>query len=237
MTDTITTQSPIQVHVGQYPVNNIYPCVQGEGVQTGVAMVLLRLHGCGVGCPWCDTKETWDFVPEDEGTTLDEVLGTTTRYVWLDAETIASTIAERFAGPKWVLLTGGEPAQYHLVPLVEALHRRGYKVAIETSGTESGHFDAGLDWVCVSPKLNMPGGKAFRLDTLSSADEIKFVVGKPDDIAVLEDLLAQATLKPDAQILLQPVSQSPKATRLCIDTVQTRGWRLSIQIHKYLDLP
>src|SRR5689334_15749490 len=125
-------------------------------------------------------------------------------FVWLDAETIAETIAERFRGPKWILLTGGEPAQYPLAPLVEALHQRGYRVAIETSGTETGHFDAGLDWVCVSPKLNMPGGKVFNLATLENADEIKFVVGKADDIVILEDLLAQATLKENAQILLQP---------------------------------
>lgn len=221
----------------RYPVNTIYPCVQGEGVQTGVAMVLLRLHGCGVGCPWCDTKETWYMNPTNERPTLQDAIGTNVFYAWADAGTIATTIKNEFPGPKWILLTGGEPAQYELKSLVDALHVEGYQVAIETSGTEIGHVNTGLDWVCVSPKIGMPGGKIFNPATLESADEIKFVVGRESDITQIDAVLAGVTLQPTTQILLQPISQSIKATQLCIETVQERGWRLSIQIHKYLDLP
>jgi 7-carboxy-7-deazaguanine synthase len=217
-----------------YPVNDLYTCVQGEGVQTGVAMVLLRLHGCAVGCPWCDTKETWEFAPENQVDTLAAALGANPRYVYLSAAAIAEHIRANHPGPKWVLVTGGEPAQVGLRPLVAAIHAIGLKAAIETSGTEMGHVGADFDWVCVSPKLNMPGGKAIQPAALAVADEIKHVVGRQQDIEALDGLLTDIPLKPDVHICLQPVSVSPKATALCLEVVQQRGWRLSVQMHKYI---
>ncbi len=201
-----------------------------------MAMVLLRLHGCAVGCSWCDTKETWEMDAANEVDSLDAALGANPRYVYLSAEEIAAVVAEQHPGPKWVLLTGGEPAQYDLVALVTALHGRGYRVALETSGTEVGHVNANIDWVCVSPKIGMPGGKEIKEAAVVSADEIKHVIGKPADIDQLDALLAAMPTKPDVQICLQPVSTSPKATQLAIDTVQQRGWRLSVQTHKYINV-
>ncbi len=216
-----------------YPVNDLYTCVQGEGVQTGVAMVLLRLHGCAVGCPWCDTKETWEFEPQHQVETLAEAQGANSRYVYLSATAVAEHIQAHHPGPKWVLVTGGEPAQYGLRPLVTAIHNIGLKAAIETSGTEVGHVGAGFDWVCVSPKLNMPGGKTVQPAALAVANEIKHVVGRQQDIDELDELLTLA-LKPDVHICLQPISVNPKATALCLEVVQQRGWRLSVQMHKYI---
>jgi len=220
-----------------YPVNDCYTCIQGEGVQTGVAMVLLRLHGCAVGCPWCDTKETWDMDRAHERQSLADVLGANAQYTYQPANTIAEYIRANHAGPRWVLISGGEPAQYPLKELAEALHAQGYTLALETSGTEVGHIGAGIDWVCVSPKIAMPGGRTIQHEALESADEIKHVVGTARDIEALDALLAAVKLKPTAQICLQPVSVSPKATQLCIETVQQRGWRLSVQMHKYLKQP
>lgn len=220
-----------------YPVNDCYTCIQGEGVQTGVAMVLLRLHGCAVGCPWCDTKETWDFDEANHVATLPEALGANPRYAMLAASGIVAHIRAHHPGPRWVLVTGGEPARVDLRPLVKALHEAGYRVALETSGTETGHLGAAFDWVCVSPKIDMPGGKHIQPAALSIADEIKHVIGKQSDIDQLDSLLANLNLKPGVQICLQPVSLSPKATQLCIETVQSRGWRLSVQTHKLLGQP
>lgn len=217
-----------------YPVNDCYTCIQGEGVQAGVAMVLLRLHGCEVGCPWCDTKETWTFDPTQEVATIADALGANPRYTTMSAAAIARHIGQNHPGPKWVLVTGGEPAQYDLKPLVTALHQRRYQVALETSGTETGHLAAGFDWVCVSPKLNMPGGKVVKAEALASAHEIKHVVGRQQDINNLDALLAAHPVSPEAQICLQPVSLSRKATDLCMSAVQARGWRLSLQTHKYI---
>ena len=165
--------------------------------------------------------------------TLAEAQGANSRYVYLSATAVAEHIQAHHPGPRWVLVTGGEPAQYDLRPLVTAIHNIGLKAAIETSGTEVGHVGAGFDWVCVSPKLNMPGGKTVQPAALAVANEIKHVVGRQQDIDELDELLTLA-LKPDVHICLQPVSISPKATALCLEVVQQRGWRLSVQMHKYI---
>jgi 7-carboxy-7-deazaguanine synthase len=135
------------------------------------------------------------------------------------------------------MVTGGEPAEQDLEYLVACLHAASFKVAIETSGTATGHLGASFDWVCVSPKIDMPGGKPILKTAIESADEIKHVVGKQEDIDRLDRLIASVSLAPHVQICLQPVSQSPKATELCYRTCLERGWRLSLQMHKYLDKP
>lgn len=214
-----------------YPINNIYPCIQGEGCQTGLPMVMLRLQGCDVGCSFCDTKETWEKNPELERSSIQDVLGTNSYYTEKIQTEILVYIKQNHPNIKWVLVSGGEPAHYYLEPLVNVLHDGGLKVAIETSGTKQEILETAFDWVCVSPK------KGVLPETLSVADEIKYVVGKQDDVDQLDKLLSKSTLKQGCQICLQPISQSRRATELCIQTVQARNWRLSIQIHKYLNIP
>ncbi|NWJ45329.1 MAG: 7-carboxy-7-deazaguanine synthase QueE [Chloroflexi bacterium] len=220
-----------------YRVNNLYTCVQGEGTLAGTAMVLLRLHGCGVGCIWCDTGETWFVRNEDKVNNLEQALGTNTRFVEMSAQAIAQIIVEQHKGPKWVLVTGGEPTEQPLKPLVTELQRSGYRVALETSGTANGGVGASINWVCVSPKIDNPNGKPLLPEVIFEADELKFIVGKEADLEKVDRFLATFRYKESTQILLQPLSLNPKATKLCIETVQNRGWRLSIQTHKYLDLP
>jgi organic radical activating enzyme len=91
----MTRLSPASA-TGRYPVNDCYTCIQGEGVQTGVTMVLLRRHGC----PWCDTKETWHFDPQQQVGTLAEALGANSRYVYLSAGDIARHLVAHHPGPK-----------------------------------------------------------------------------------------------------------------------------------------
>lgn len=224
----------------KYPVNDLYATVQGEGVLTGTPMILLRLHGCDVGCPWCDTKETRAFDQLNEVDNLGDALGATSKWVGLTAQQIADTIQRtyRTTGVQWVLITGGEPANYPLRDLIDHLHALSYMVAVETSGTAVGVVDAGADHVCVSPKINMPGGLPILRDPLWQADEIKHVVGKQGDIDQLQAMLMKfgvLSQNPNVQICLQPVSQSEKATRLCVATCLRMGWRLSIQTHKLID--
>lgn len=226
-----------------YKVNNIYPSVQGEGCMTGVPMVIVRLQGCGVGCPWCDTKETWGVEQKHEVVNPDDAFNSdgkqSPKWIRYSASEIAAYVRRTHPGPKWILLTGGEPAEQDLEALVNALHDAGYRVALETSGTALGLLNASLDWVCVSPKIGMPGGRPILHEVMACADEIKHVIGKQADIDKLDALLAdcKAVLKESVEICVQPVSQSPKATALCIETCLKRGWRLSVQTHKYLDLP
>lgn len=222
----------------KYALNDIYPTVQGEGCQTGVAMVLVRLHGCGVGCPWCDTKETWALDGRHRVASIEDALGQNERWTIVSPERIVAHVKALHPGPRWILLTGGEPAEQELDDLVEGFHLCGYKVAIETSGTARGHVTAGADWVCVSPKIGMPGGKTIDLDAVRVAHEIKHVVGKPSDIDELLALLTamHARFGTDwrlPEICLQPVSCSPKATELCTLEAIRRGWRLSVQTHKF----
>lgn len=219
-----------------YRVNTIYGAIQGEGAMTGFPMVMLRLQGCGVGCLWCDSKETWEAPPEGKVDNIEEALGTNSKYAEITQYVIAEYLRACYKVYRWVLLSGGEPAEQYLAPLVSALHLAGFKVAIETSGTATGHLKGGLDWVTVSPKFDMAGNKGVRPDCLKAANEIKMVVGKQSDIDMLDVAINDNHLKHHV-ITLQPVSQAKKATRLCVKTVQERGWRLSIQIHKYLDLP
>lgn len=216
------------------PINNVYPCVQGEGCNTGLPMVMLRLQGCEVGCPFCDTKETWESSSIFQLPTIQDALGQNPKWTMQDEQSIILYIQECYPDFAWILISGGEPAQYDLSTLVSLLHDYGHKVAIETSGTEE--IKGNFDWVCVSPKIDMPGKKPIKAQPILNADEIKMVIGKGSDLEKLDVLLADFRIRPDCQICLQPISQSPKATQLCIEECQKRGYRLSIQVHKYLNI-
>lgn len=220
-----------------YPVNTIYSTIQGEGCQTGMAMVLVRLQGCAVGCPWCDTKETWAIDDHFRVDTIDGAIQKSMSWYSATASELVAYVAVNLPGPRWILVTGGEPANYPLGELVGAFQDAGYKVALETSGTETGHLDANFDWICVSPKIKMPGKKLVRPEACAVADEIKHVVGRQADVDALDSLLSTIVFCKPAQVCLQPVSQSQVATALCIQTVKERGWRLSLQTHKYIQLP
>lgn len=219
-----------------YRLNDIYPTVQGEGVHTGVPMVLVRLHGCPVGCPFCDTKETWDVLPEMQVNTLTDALGANSHWVEISADAIMNYARQIAPQTRWIMLTGGEPGMQLLHALIESAHAHEFKVALETSGTATGHLGAGVDWVCVSPKINMPGKRLLNGFAIQSADEIKMVIGKQADIDQLDRLLAVYSTKKDVIICLQPMSASRRATALCMKTCLQRGWRLSIQTHKLINI-
>lgn len=219
-----------------YLLNDIYPTVQGEGTHTGVPMVLVRLHGCPVGCPFCDTKETWGSDEDEQVNTIGEALGANTRFVKTNGETIAAFARATAPKIKWVMLTGGEPALQPLSDLAQALRDKQFQVALETSGTAEGHLYSFMDWVCVSPKINMPGGKLLSPQAIASADEIKMVIGKQADIDKLEELLETYETKKDVSICLQPMSQSKRATELCMRVCLERGWRLSLQTHRLVNI-
>ena len=220
-----------------YAVATVYSCVQGEGVKTGIPMILLRLQGCAVGCPWCDTRHTWERDEQFRVATLAEACADSQSPSWCMANThqIASYIYDLAQGERWILVTGGEPAAQDLGQLFWALGQSGYYVQVETSGTEL--LREKPDWLTVSPKIGMPGGKPILYETINAADEIKFVVSSPASITTLQELLGKAKLKPTAQVCVQPVSQSQKATDICLDACRKYGWRLSLQAHKFVGLP
>jgi 7-carboxy-7-deazaguanine synthase len=210
-----------------YKINTIYPTIQGEGALTGTPMVIVRLQGCDVGCPFCDTKETWMYAGGEDYTPaqiVDAILDFSPRPTGL---------------PRWALLTGGEPGDQALGPLLTALYIRNIGSAIETSGTANGFLNVPNppDWLCVSPKQDMPGGRAINPEVIEVADELKFVIGKQEDLAKVHTFLAQYEYKEECVVSLQPMSLSKHATNIAVGACLANGWHLSLQTHKFIDIP
>lgn len=229
----------------RYPVNDVYLSVQGEGAKTGMPMLIVRLQGCAVGCYFCDTKETWELDPANDVTGGVAFHGKTPHFRYFEGAELAA-YCRQFVDTnshwnadrdQWILLTGGEPANYMLGELVRALHDRGFKVALETSGTAWGHLAAGCDWVTVSPKINNPAGMPLDMFVLEQADELKFVIGGVGHSQEMFALLDKMNIRHKQIISLQPISQSKPATRICFELAIKLGYSLSLQTHKYIDIP
>lgn len=219
------------------PVNEVFPTVQGEARWTGTPAVFVRLQGCDVGCPWCDTKHTWTKLKGHE-VGFETVLAKQRDSAAWATVTPGKLVDYCLGLPyqiKHLVVTGGEPAQYDLGPLCEAFNRIGWRVQLETSGTEQLRVNDRC-WVTVSPKLNMPGGRVVLRDVVRRANELKMPIGKPADIERLESVLKQCfdDHRVPPPVWLQPLSQSPKATGLCVQMAMERGWGVSIQTHKYM---
>ena len=213
------------------PVNEIFDTMQGEAFHTGSPAIFVRLQGCPIGCPWCDTKHTWDVLPENAVPQKVMMLKEqdSPQYTNMTALEIADYC--KTLPTRMVVITGGEPCLYDLMPLTNQLIQAGKQVQIETSGTHEVKCNP-YTWVTVSPKLNMPGGYQMNAEALNRANEIKYPVGKPQDIENLKELLLKHKL--GKMVWLQPLSQSKKATELCIEAAREYGWRVSIQTHKFL---
>ncbi|OBU21708.1 7-carboxy-7-deazaguanine synthase QueE [Photobacterium kishitanii] len=218
-----------------YKINEVFETIQGEGVFTGVPAIFVRLQVCPVGCSWCDTKQTWTAEPEDLVSVERIMVKTEDSPLWtqLDANGVVDLLIKQGYTAKHVVITGGEPCIYDLRPLTAALETAGFNCQIETSGT-SDILTSDNTWVTVSPKINMKAKLPVLTSALARANEVKHPVGTHKDIDQLDALLATATLRSDVTIALQPISQKPRATELCISTCIARNWRLSIQTHKYL---
>jgi 7-carboxy-7-deazaguanine synthase len=218
-------------------INEMFETIQGEGAHTGIPSIFVRLQGCPVGCPWCDTKHTW---------TLDNALVTTAQQVIdktnesehffeIDENKLLSLFSEQGYVAKHVVITGGEPCMYDLRPLTNLLHENGYSTQIETSGTYEVLCDD-RTYVTVSPKINMKGGMPVLLSALERANEIKHPIAMQKHIDELDALLADVSSLAGKQVCLQPISQQPRATQLAVQTCIARNWRLSLQTHKYIGI-
>jgi len=206
-----------------YAVKEIFLTLQGEGAHAGRAAVFCRFAGCNLWtgreedrnkavCTFCDT----DFVG------MDGTLGG--RYGSADA--LAETIAAQWIGAdqRYVVLTGGEPLLQVDSSLVDALHRHGFTIAIETNGTLEP--PDGIDWICVSPKA----GANLRI---RKGNELKLVYpqadNRPEDFAGLafERFSLQPMDGPDI------AENTARAIAYCLRHPQ---WRLSVQTHKALGI-
>jgi organic radical activating enzyme len=187
--------------------------LQGEGLHTGKAAYFIRLGGCDVGCVWCDVKDSWDASKHPAMSSAEIV-----------------DLAIEYRG-RIAVITGGEPAMYDLSSLCDELHARNFKTHIETSGAYP--LTGDLDWITLSPKKF----KAPLEECLAKADELKVVVFHPSDFAWAE--LHAAKVKPGCLLYLQPEwSKKEIITPLIIDYIKEHPeWQLSLQTHKYINIP
>lgn len=195
------------------PLMEEFYTIQGEGYHTGKAAYFIRLGGCDVGCHWCDVKESWDA----------------SLHPLTHADTIIAHANQHPA--KTVVVTGGEPLIYNLDYLTRGLQEQGIKTYMETSGAYSlsGHWD----WICLSPKKF----KAPRPDVITAAGELKVIVFNKSDFAWAEE---HALHVPAAcRLYLQPEwSKAAEMTPHIIDYVMNHPqWEISLQTHKYLNIP
>ena len=223
--------------MSQYKINEVFESIQGEGSFTGVPSIFVRLQGCPVGCPWCDTKHTWTVDPQLERS-VDEVMteqGESEHWFKHSIEQLLALFTAQGYNAKHVVISGGEPCMYDLNPLSTRLIELGYSVQIETSGTFEilTHKDT---WVTVSPKVNMPGGKPVLSSAMQRANEIKHPSAMEKHVEELEQVLGLLNADAKPLIYLQPISQQKRATELAIKVCIERNWRLSLQTHKFIGI-
>lgn len=198
--------------VDSYPVVAHYYTVQGEGAFTGRPAYFVRLAGCDVGCPWCDTKESW---AEDSHPVLPV------------ADLVFGAVK---SGCRLVVVTGGEPTMHELGPLVDGLQAEGLEVHLETSGAYP--ITGSFDWVTLSPKKYKPPVD----ENYPLADELKVVVAHKSDFRWGEKHLVRC--RPGARASFQPEWGTPEMLPMIVEYVKANPrWEISLQTHKYLNVP
>jgi 7-carboxy-7-deazaguanine synthase len=218
-------------------INEIFETIQGEGRYTGIPSVFIRLQGCPVGCPWCDTQHTWAIDPSRRVSDEAMLAKSQDGEQWCEADTqaVLTLLKQQKFTATHIVITGGEPCIYDLTDLTEVLHDNGFTSQIETSGTFAVQC-SDKTWVTVSPKINMPGGFEILAQAMQRANEIKHPIAMQKHIDELDNLLTAKPIRSGAEVALQPISQRPRATQLAIKTCIQRNWRLSLQTHKYLGI-
>lgn len=187
--------------------------LQGEGAYAGQAAYFIRLGGCDVGCVWCDVKESWDAAAHPQ-MSVQEIVD------------LAAAHPGRIA-----VITGGEPSMYDLSALTQGLKAAGFRTHIETSA--SSPLSGTLDWVTLSPKkfkAPLPGN-------MSWAHELKIVVFNQSDFKWAEQYAA--LVPPDCKLYLQAEwDKKEQITPLILEYIMAHPqWQLSLQTHKYLNIP
>jgi len=195
------------------PVMEHFYTLQGEGRYTGHSAYFIRLGGCDVGCVWCDVKESWDAA----------------RHPLTDISDIIRHIKATPA--EIVVITGGEPLMYDLTELTSQLQKAGLRTHLETSGAYP--LSGSWNWICLSPKKF----KEPLTPNLSRADELKVIVYNRSDFSWAESYAALCA--PSCQLFLQPEwSKANEITKSIVDYIKDHpGWTLSLQIHKYINVP
>jgi organic radical activating enzyme len=201
------------------PVMEAFYTIQGEGFHQGKAAYFIRLGGCDVGCFWCDVKESWDAGAHPQFSVTEIVQQATAK---CNLSPVNGVIA---------VITGGEPLMHDLTQLTNELKSAGFLTNIETSGSSA--LSGQWDWICVSPKKF----KAPMNEVLQQANELKVIVYNNDDFNWAEEHAKKVS--PNCKLYLQPEwSKANEITPSIVDYIkQHPQWELSLQIHKYINVP
>ena len=194
------------------PLMEEFYTIQGEGFHTGTAAYFVRIGGCDVGCHWCDVKESWNAELHPP---------TNTDLIVANAQKYANT----------VVVTGGEPLMWDMTLLTKKLKDNNLQVHIETSGAYV--LSGTWDWICLSPKKN----KLPTQTVYDHANELKVIIYNKHDFIFAEEQAEK--VNKNAILFLQPEwSKKEDMTALIVDYVmQNPKWRVSLQTHKYLNIP
>jgi len=194
------------------PLMEDFYTIQGEGFHTGKAAYFIRIGGCDVGCHWCDVKESWNAKLHPP-TKTDAIVDNAKKY--------ANT----------VVITGGEPLMWNLDYITNVLHKSNVKTHIETSGAYK--LSGKWNWICLSPKKT----KLPLNDIYTVANELKIIIYNKNDFKFAEEQASKVSK--NCELFLQPEwSNREKMTPLIVDYVMKNpNWKISLQTHKYLNIP
>ena len=194
------------------PLMEDFYTIQGEGFHTGKAAYFIRIGGCDVGCHWCDVKESWNAELHPP-TSTDEIVSKAKKY------------------SNTVVITGGEPLMWSMDYLTEKLRESDLNIHIVTSGAYP--LSGTYDWFCLSPKkTKLPTEEAY-----ARADELKVIIYNKHDFKFAEKQAAKVS--PECELFLQPEwSNREKMMPQIVDYVMEHPkWKVSLQTHKYLNIP
>ena len=194
------------------PLMEAFYSIQGEGFHKGKASYFIRIGGCDVGCHWCDVKESWD--PQAHPLT-----------------STTNIVKNSLEYSEMVVVTGGEPLMWDMTILTRELKENNKKIHIETSGAYE--LTGDWDWICLSPKKQMkPVDEIYK-----KADELKVIIYNNDDFKFAEDQAKK--ISPKAHLFLQPEWENrEKMMPIMVDYIKKNPkWKISLQTHKYLDIP
>jgi len=194
------------------PLMEEFYTIQGEGFHKGTAAYFIRVGGCDVGCHWCDVKESWNAELHPP-TAIDLIVENASR------------------NSNTIVVTGGEPLTWNMAPLTKMLKEKNLQIHIETSGAYE--LTGIWDWICLSPKkIKLPKEEIY-----DKAHELKMIIYNQDDFRFAEEQAAKVNAQ--CILYLQPEwSKREKMMPIIVDYVMKNPkWKVSLQTHKYLNIP
>ena len=194
------------------PIMESFYTIQGEGYYKGTASYFIRTGGCDIGCHWCDVKESWDQK-------VHPIIS------------VKEIVKKSKEFSDYVIVTGGEPLMWNMYPLTRELKKANKKIHIETSGAYP--LTGDWDWICLSPKK----AKKPLDEVYFHANELKIIIYNKHDFIFAEEQAKMVNSK--AVLYLQPEwGKREIVMPLMVDFVkQNPKWKISLQSHKYLNVP